>query len=182
MSTFKFSFLAAALACAGAMAQDRPPRVGETADPPREPPAVTRKHVEPIRKGEPAPGKSAEPAPKAEAAPEKGAPADKPDPHKANPTGDERKKTPLKRRAVHANIESMRRPTPSYGPVLHPPLPTPMPPQPLPTAPPPVTIGSCTGASCLDTNGVRYNGGVGTTLLSPSGRLCNNNGGTISCF
>jgi len=177
MSTIKSILVIAALACGSAMAQERPPKVGETRDPPKEVPAASEKNAAPVRQGEMPTEKSAEPAKRTETPLEKAV-----EPGKANPTKDERtKKPPLKRRAVHQVVETMpRNSSPiSYGPVLTPPsarpLPSVMPPSPVP-------IGSCLGASCTDTGGTHYNGGVGTTLLSPSGRLCNNNGTTVSCF
>ncbi len=183
MPAIKSFLLIAALACGTAAAYDRPPKVGETRDPPKDPPAVTEKQADPVRKGEPAPEKSTSPAPKDAPPAEKAAEPDKTDPNKANPTKDERKKPPVKRRAVHAVIESTPRIGPSYGPVLNHPAPRPgLPPMPVTVPSPPVTIGNCVGGNCTDTNGTQYNGGVGNALLSPSGRLCNNNGGTVSCF
>jgi len=62
-------------------------------------------------------------------------------------------------------------------------------PVPPPATPPrPVTpssrvIGSCQGASCLDTNGNRYNGiGDGNAGVNSSGRLCTRTGVTVQCF
>ncbi len=181
MSTIRSSISVAIFACANAMAQDRPPKVGETREPPVEASPVTETKVDPVRKGEPPSEKSVAPAKGSQAPSEKIVEPDKTEPAKGNPTKDERKKAPIKRRAVHQIVDGMpaSRPPISYGPVLTPPSPLPMPGV-TPTSP--VPLGSCVGGSCTDTGGTRYNGGVGTTLLSPSGRLCNNNGATVSCF
>lgn len=189
MAAIRSYFAIAALACAGALAQDRPPRVGETADPPKEPPAMTGKNPAPVRKGEPPTEKSSDPAKKSDAPADKSAEPDKAapnktDPNKANPTKDERKKAPVKRRAVHQIVDGMERPAPrvGYGPVLHPTVLAPVPALPTVMPPSPAVIGGCMGGTCTDTSGTRYQGGVGTTLLSPTGRLCNNNGATVTCF
>ena len=52
---------------------------------------------------------------------------------------------------------------------------------PVPGAPPGPVILNCVGGSCTDTNGGHYNGGVGTSLISPQGKLCNDNGLTVQC-
>lgn len=41
---------------------------------------------------------------------------------------------------------------------------------------------NCLGGACIDNNGGRFQGGVGTTLISPQGKLCNHNGLTVQCF
>jgi hypothetical protein len=82
-----------------------------------------------------------------------------------------------KRRAVYQQFDEipMRTvPPPVYAPQLTPRIdPTPV--------PPPVTI-NCVGAACTDGNGGSYRGGVGTSLISPQGRICNNNGLTVQCY
>ena len=93
-------------------------------------------------------------------------------------------KKPVKRRAVRQvmddDVRPAARPTaPStvYAPALTPrdsALPVPG------AASGPVNI-NCVGGTCTDANGGRYNGGVGTTLISPQGRLCNDNGLTVQC-
>ena len=88
-------------------------------------------------------------------------------------------KKPIKRRSVRQDIESMPRvqaPT-VYGPQLTPPAAAGVPP------PSSQILNGCNGgAACLDANGAQYHGGVGTTLLSPQGRVCSNNGITVQCF
>lgn len=118
-----------------------------------------------------------EPPPRVGAVKEKAAPAPAPQP----------KKKPVKRRAVRQIIDGMpasAAPPAAYRPQLHPPagmvpmpqpLPQPMSPsmsQPMP-APMPVPSAQV---------GSDYKGGVGTTLLSPQGRLCSDNGITVQCF
>jgi len=49
------------------------------------------------------------------------------------------------------------------------------------TPPGPGVINSCDPGGCTDSNGVRYNGGVGTTLLGPQGRVCHRNGALVQC-
>ena len=41
---------------------------------------------------------------------------------------------------------------------------------------------NCMGGACIDSGGGRFQGGVGTTLISPQGKLCNHNGMTVQCF
>lgn len=79
------------------------------------------------------------------------------------------KKKPVKRRAVRQVHDGM--PPPSAPPAAYRPQNAPpplVPPQSLPV--PSSRIGP------------DYKGGVGTTLLSPDGKLCNNNGMTVQCF
>lgn len=97
------------------------------------------------------------------------------------PAPDTPKKKPAKRRAVRQHLDD----TPA--PVNYSPRPTPAAPvgvQPLqsPVAPPPQILNGCPGGACTDATGARYHGGVGTTLLSPEGRVCSNNGITVQCF
>ncbi len=57
-------------------------------------------------------------------------------------------------------------------------------PAPVLTIPGPTTFipSGCQGAGCTDPHGNRYQGGVGTTLIGPQGRLCSHNGITVQCF
>ena len=128
------------------------------------------------------PPRPAETAPEARADPAPAKPA-KPAADLAPP------KKPIKRRAVQQIIDGMPPSTPApngpvYGPRLTPSTPLPLPSTLPPSAAPPprTTINSCDAGGCTDTNGTRYNGGVGNTLLSPTGRLCSNNGITVQCF
>lgn len=91
------------------------------------------------------------------------------------------KRKQIKRRSVQQVIE----PTPpivteGYRPtlVIRPPLRAP---SPLPV-PPPVRMNSCDGGGCTDTNGARYNGGVGNTLIGPRGQLCTKGVVNPQCF
>jgi hypothetical protein len=79
-----------------------------------------------------------------------------------------------KRRAVRQQLDDMPRmaaPPPAYAPQLSPPSAVPhtpsLPPMPIPS--PQARDGS-------------YKGGVGTTLLSPQGKICSDNGITVQCF
>ncbi|HEY0489689.1 MAG TPA: hypothetical protein VGD30_09280 [Telluria sp.] len=105
----------------------------------------------------------------------------KPDPSKLN-------KPLVKRRAVQQRIERMPTPAPivteGYRPIL-----TVRPPsvygQPTPALPPPAApaqVNSCDGGGCTDTNGSRYTGGVGNTVLDQNGRNCTRTGTIIQCF
>lgn len=79
------------------------------------------------------------------------------------------KKKPVKRRAVRQVLDGM--PPPAAPPAAYRPQNAPpplVPPQQLPVPSPQI--------------GNDYKGGVGTTLLSPDGKLCNNNGMTVQCF
>ena len=90
-------------------------------------------------------------------------------------------KKPVKRRAVRQVLDDDVRPAAPpavYGPQLTPPSSS----QSVPGVAPSPLILNCVGATCTDTSGGRYNSGVGTTLISPQGRLCNNNGLTVQCF
>jgi hypothetical protein len=83
---------------------------------------------------------------------------------------------PVKRRAVRQVLDDDVRPA---APATVPP---PAIARPMPGVPPaPVTL-NCMGSTCTDASGGRFNGGVGTTLISPSGKLCSNNGMTVQCF
>ncbi|MDQ1919468.1 hypothetical protein [Massilia pseudoviolaceinigra] len=92
-------------------------------------------------------------------------------------------KPPPKRRAVQQIVDGM----PAYGPRLSTPPPVPVSALPAPVspsvvAPPPAVIGRCDAGGCTDVNGTRYNGAAGNTVISPQGRPCTSNGGTIQCF
>jgi hypothetical protein len=120
-----------------------------------------------------------EPPPRVGAVPDRAAPVAKPP---AKPAATPARK-PLKRRAVRQILDDdiVRRPAP---PVLVAPLAPPVGVQPQPwTLPPgPQVLNGCNGGACTDASGARYQGGVGTTLLSPQGRVCSNNGITVQCF
>ena len=152
----------ALLSSINCIAQERPPRIGET---PNE-----------INRPKPAPA-----APADKQAAEQGK---KPDDADKATNKQQQAKQPVKRRAVPLVIDSMPGPTPpaAYGPVLTPQSTTPVPPSitPAPSTAPAI-INRCDSGGCTDTNGVRYNGGVGTTLLGPQGRVCHNNGITVQC-
>lgn len=98
----------------------------------------------------------------------------------AQPAPDAAKKKPAKRRAVRQNMDD------APAPVVYTPRPSPAAPvgvQPLPSpVAPPQILNGCPGGACTDASGARYHGGVGTTLLSPQGRVCSNNGITVQCF
>lgn len=90
-------------------------------------------------------------------------------------------KKPIKRRAVRQILDDDIRPvTPPavYAPTLTAPRAQP---QVHGVPPAPATV-NCIGGACSDSNGGRFNGGVGTTLISPQGKLCNHNGLTVQCF
>lgn len=86
------------------------------------------------------------------------------------------KPAPVKRRAVRQVLDDDVRPV-APATVQAPAIAQPMP----GVAPAPITI-NCMGGTCTDANGGRFNGGVGTTLISPQGKLCSNNGLTVQCF
>lgn len=139
------------LATASVHATERPPRAGETAEP--APPQAATDAQQP---GKP--------------------------PRAAKPVA----RAPLKRRSVQMTVDGMpATPPPAvYAPTLTPQLPTPgLPAQsPLVRAPDrPVIMNSCDAGGCTGTDGVRYNGGVGTTLIGPQGRPCQKNGATVQC-
>ena len=92
------------------------------------------------------------------------------------------KKVPPKRRVVHQAFDGMPGVAPPVGVQ---PLPSPLAaPAPMTVIPGPTTFipNGCQGASCSDSAGNRYQGGIGTTLIGPNGRLCSNNGITVQCF
>lgn len=94
----------------------------------------------------------------------------------AKPAAQATSKKP-KRRAVYQHFDEIpvrTMPPQVYAPQLTPRI------DPAPV-PPPVTL-NCVGAACSDSNGGSYRGGVGTSLISPQGRICNNNGLTVQCY
>ncbi len=98
----------------------------------------------------------------------------------AKPATEAPAKKPIKRRAVRQILDDDIRPAAPaavYAPTLTPPVSE----RPIHGVPPgPVNL-NCVGGTCTDSNGGRFNGGVGSTLISPQGRLCNNNGLTVQC-
>ena len=87
-------------------------------------------------------------------------------------------KKPVKRRSVQQIVAPTPPPlAPVYSPRLN--LPGPPAAQPLLS---PQVLNGCNGGACTDASGQQYHGGVGTTLLSPQGRVCSNNGVTVQCF
>lgn len=99
----------------------------------------------------------------------------------AKPAPDTPKKKPAKRRAVRQNLDDTPAPA-VYRPRPTPAAPLGVQPLPSPVAPPPQILNGCPGGACTDATGARYHGGVGTTLLSPEGRVCSSNGITVQCF
>ena len=90
-------------------------------------------------------------------------------------------KKPVKRRAVRQILDDDIRPAAAPA-VYAPTLKQPEAGRPIHGIPPAPANIQCVGASCTDSSGARFNGGVGTTLISPQGKLCNNNGLTVQCF
>lgn len=90
-------------------------------------------------------------------------------------------KKPVKRRAVAAQLDDgMNRP--GYAPRLAPAPAPAIAPLPPPLAVPSIPLlNGCPNGHCTDASGQRYNP-VGTTLISPQGRLCSNNGISVSCY
>lgn len=88
------------------------------------------------------------------------------------------KKKPAKRRSAR-QVPYDVAPIPSpqvYGPRVG------LPPPGAAPLPSPLILNGCPHGACTDATGARYHGGVGTTLLSPEGRVCSNNGMTVQCF
>lgn len=125
------------------------------------------------------PAWATDPPPRAGATPRVEKPDAKPDakPDEARPSVPQPARKKPRRRAVYQQFDDIPMRTPStavYAPQLTPRIdPTPV--------PPPTTL-NCVGAACSDANGGSYRGGVGTSLISPQGRICNNNGITVQCF
>lgn len=102
-------------------------------------------------------------------------------PEQATPAPAAPAKKPVKRRAVRQILDDDIRPAAPpavYAPTLTAPASQP---QVHGVPPAPATL-NCIGSACTDSSGGRFNGGVGTTLISPQGKLCNNNGMTVQCF
>jgi hypothetical protein len=114
-----------------------------------------------------------EPPPRVGATRDEAKPAAKPAP--ATP-----QKKPAKRRSVRQTLDDAPAPV-VYSPRLTPAAPVGVQPLPSPLAPPQILNG-CPSGACTDAAGAHYHGGVGTTLLSPQGRMCSNNGITVQCF
>lgn len=153
MKILTSALLSATLAWSGAAwATDPPPRYGAT------------RQAKPVVPAKPA----AEKVDPAGTAPDKAEPAK---PEAQTP------RTKPKRRAVHQQLDDIPtrlEPSAVYAPKLSPRIdPTPV--------PPPTTL-NCIGAACTDASGGSYRGGVGTSLISPQGRICNNNGITVQCY
>lgn len=117
------------------------------------------------------------PPPRVGAVPDQAQPAPAP---AAQAGVDKPVKKTIKRRSVRQNIDATPRVSvpQAYGPQLAPPLPQ----AGVPPPPAPLMLNGCNGGVCLDANGRQYHGGVGTTLLSPEGRVCSNNGIAVQCF
>ncbi len=101
-------------------------------------------------------------------------------PADAKPAPDAPAKKPVKRRAVRQVLDDDVRPAAPptvYAPKLAPHDSA----LPIHGVPPPPTTLNCVGATCTDANGGRFNGGVGSALISPQGKLCVDNGLTVQC-
>lgn len=157
--------IALLIGAATASATEPPPRVGNAAPTPIE-------------------------ATDARASDVKGADARAADPKAADPKAAKSParptKPPPRRRSVQMTVDGMPASAPPavYAPALTPrPSPSPILTSPsVGLAPPaPVIMNSCNAGGCIGTDGQRYNGGVGSALISPQGRLCTNNGITVQC-
>jgi hypothetical protein len=96
-------------------------------------------------------------------------------------------KKPIRRRSVEQVISSMPPAPPivtdGYRPGLQPRTPSLATPSPTAVLPPsPAQINSCDAGGCTDTNGTRYNGGVGNSATTGQGRSCLRSGTTMQCF
>jgi hypothetical protein len=146
------AILSSVMVCSNAWATERPPRIGATAP-------VANPETKADTKAD------AKVAPQTEAKPA------------ANTSG----KKPAKRRAVRQILDDTPPPV-VYSPRLNPAVPVGVQPLPAPVPASPHILNGCNGGACTDASGARYHGGVGTTLLSPEGRMCSNNGVTVQCF
>ena len=149
------------LGAATAHATERPPRAGETA-------------AEHTQVASPAPARAQDPDPAAE------------QPTRPARAAGKHAQPPVKRRSVQMTVDGMPATAPPavYAPTLTPQLPMPgvVSPSPVVRAPDrPVFMNSCDAGGCTGTDGMRYNGGVGTTLIGPQGKACHNNGTTVQC-
>lgn len=191
------ALLGSALPHAGALAIDPPPRVGAVRDASRSEPAQPQPKADTAaseRAQQKEADKDKDPDAHNDAGPAKAAPVDEPKPDakpdaKTDAKGQPIKpaeppaarKKPVKRRAVSAQLDDGMNP-PVYRPRLAPVVPMPSLPTPSSAVPSgPVILNGCPGGHCTDRAGQRYNP-VGTTLISPQGRLCNNNGISVSCY
>jgi hypothetical protein len=140
----------------------------------------------------------AAPVPDEKAAPasrsEKAAPAAQPDATRTQPGTAPPARMPTRRRSVQQIISTMPQSPPvatdAYRPTLQPRAPSPAIPSSgfpaaggvvQPNPPPPVQV-ICSAGGCTDTNGTRYNGGIGNTAITPQGRACTRIGTTMQCF
>lgn len=89
------------------------------------------------------------------------------------------KKKPVKRRSVRQVPQEL---PPVGAPRVHGPGLPALAPAGVAPLPSPLILNGCPDGACTDAAGKRYQGGVGTTLLSPEGRVCSNNGITVQCF
>lgn len=94
-----------------------------------------------------------------------------------------KKKKLAPRRPVQQQIARMP-PAPPVATEGYRPALTPRAPLPPAAAGPaaPAQLNSCDRGGCTDTGGVRYNGGVGNTAVSPRGQLCTRGPGGMQCF
>ena len=186
VATHLLAIIAVTFRLAAVNATERPPRAGETPDAAKREPAA----VGPAASTEPASASTS-------ASTTTGATADGANSSKKTV------KQPPRRRSVQMTVDGMRPSAPPavYVPTLTPPpsasalpsyapslsnsaaMPTPGMPAPSTIRTPdrPVFINSCDAGGCISTDGARYNGGVGATLIGPQGRLCNRNGATVQC-
>lgn len=188
------AILGSALLFPEALATEPPPRVGAVKDasrsePPQPQPRAGSDPQAAVKAGEAEAKERAEEKADAKAeAKADAAAADKAEP-KVDAKGKPVKpldpppggKKPVKRRAVAAQLDDGLTP-PSYRPRLAPLAPMPKLAPPHAGVPPgPVILNGCPGGACADQGGQRYNP-VGTTLISPQGRMCSNNGISVSCY
>jgi hypothetical protein len=168
------AILGAALLFPEALATEPPPRVGAVKDasrsePPQPQPKASTDPQAVVKAGGEQKEEKAEVKTDA-----KGKPIKPVDP----PLGS---KKPVKRRAVAAQLDDGLTP-PTYRPRLEPVVPMPkLSPHQSAVPPGPVILNGCPDGACADQSGARYNP-VGTTLISPQGRMCSNNGISVSCY
>jgi hypothetical protein len=181
VATHLLAIIAVTFPLAAVNATERPPRAGETPDAAKREPAAVGSTA------------STEPAPASATATTGATTAG------AAKSTKKTVKPPLRRRSVQMTVDGMRpsappavyaptltpSPAPSYTPSLSNSAALPSPGLPAPstirTPDRPVFINSCDAGGCISTDGARYNGGVGATLIGPQGRLCNRNGATVQC-
>ena len=101
----------------------------------------------------------------------------------AKPAPKAQEKKPVERRAVRQVLDDDIRPAPPAPPPVYAPTLTPPPAErPIHGVPPGPVKLNCVGATCTDNKGGRFNGGIGSSLIGPEGKLCNDNGLTVQCF